>query len=101
MVIATTVASRRGPGNGVCRERGSGANREVDIRVDYDRTTSSADGIDPDRLAAATFGHELIHAALFCEALRSDPAASVLEGGGIPVFDDMWTTVYVINELMK
>jgi hypothetical protein len=82
-------------------ERGDGVDREVDVRVDADRARDLAEGIDPERFAAATLGHELIHAARFCEALTGNPFVSVLEGGGIPGIEDWYTTPFVLSELMR
>jgi hypothetical protein len=82
-------------------ERGEGRDREVDIRVDMDKARGMAEEIEPDRLISATLGHELIHAALLCESMESNPDVSVLEGGGIPLVSDVFTTSYVLEELME
>ena len=82
-------------------ERGRGADREVDIRVDSEKARASTEGgIDADRFADATLGHELIHAAKLCEAMQGDPFISVLNGGGIPLVEDFYATHFVLESLM-
>ena len=56
---------------------------------------------DPDRYAFATLGHELMHAALLCEAMGSNANIPVQAGGGIPLFAGAYITNYVLQELMK